>query len=78
MNVFLAGTDSLKLTRLARASPDLALEPAGNAHRELAPGILDVPALRLALPEEVIPAQPGTPLSLTFFSRGNRSGAHGV
>lgn len=78
MNAFLAGTDSLKLTRLARASPDLALEPAGNAHRELAPGILDVPALRLALPEEVIPAQPGTPLSLTFFSRGNRSGAHGV
>lgn len=78
MNVFLAGTDSLKFTRLARASPDLVLEPAGNAHRELAPGILDVPALRLALPEEVIPAQPGTPLNLTFFSRGNRSGAHGV
>ena len=79
MNVFLAGTDSLKLTRLARASPDLALEPAGNAHRELATGILDVPALRLALPEEeVVPAQPGTPLNLTFFSRANRSGAHGV
>lgn len=33
MDVFLAGTDSLKLTRIARQDPDLALVPAGYAHR---------------------------------------------
>ena len=30
MDVFLAGTDSLKLTRIARQDPDLALVPAGT------------------------------------------------
>lgn len=75
MDVFLAGTDSLKLTRIARKDPDLALAPAGDAHRHAEHAPLDITALRLALPEEMSSFSPADPLSLTFFSRESRSSA---
>ena len=75
MDVFLAGTDSLKLTRIARQDPDLALVPAGYAHRHADQSPLDIAALRLALPEGLSAFRPAEPLSLTFFSRESRSSA---
>lgn len=75
MDVFLAGTDSLKLTRIARQDPNLALVPAGDAHRHADQSPLDIAALRLALPEGLSTFRPAEPLSLTFFSRESRSSA---
>ena len=75
MDVFLAGTDPLKLTRIARQDPDLALVPAGYAHRHADQSPLDIAALRLALPEGLSAFRPAEPLSLTFFSRESRSSA---
>lgn len=75
MDVFLAGTDSLKLTRIVRKDPDLALVPAGNAHRRSRQSPIDIAALRLALPEDLCSFSPAEPLSLTFFSRESRSSA---
>ena len=75
MDVFLAGADSLKLTRIARRDPNLALIPAGDAHRHARSSPVDLAALRLALPEEMSEFSPTEPLGLTFFSRGKRCGA---
>lgn len=75
MDVFLAGTDSLKLTRIARQDPDLALVPAGYAHRHADQSPPDIAALKLALPEGLSAFRPAEPLSLTFFSRESRSSA---
>ena len=72
MDVFLAGSDSLKLTRIARRDPELALIPAGDAHKHAHSSPMDLTALRIALPQEMSTFSPTEPLGLTFFSRGTR------
>ena len=72
MDVFLAGSDSLKLTRIARRDPELALIPAGDAHKHAHSSPVDLTALRIALPQEMSTFSPTEPLGLTFFSRGTR------
>lgn len=71
--IFLAGSDSLKLTRAARRDPDLLLVPAERAHLSADQGPLDLGALRASLPEGLGELSPAHPLELTFFSRGARS-----
>lgn len=72
MDVFLAGLDSLKLTRIARRDPGLELVPAGSAHMDADSSPVDLAALRLALPREMGAFSPGKPIALTFFSREGR------
>lgn len=75
MDAFLAGGDSLKLTRIARRDPELALIPAGDAHKHARSSPVDLTALRIALPQEMSTFSPTEPLGLTFFSRGTRCAA---
>lgn len=73
MDVFLAGTDSLKLTRLARRDPRLLLVPAGDVHLTRRPAPPDLRALRTCLPEIMSGFSPAAPLELDFFTRSSRS-----
>ena len=76
--IFLAGADSLKLTRLARRDAGLMLVPAERAHLSAVQEPLDVDALRLSLPEGLSEVSSARPLELTFFSREARSESKSV
>lgn len=71
--IFLAGADSLKLTREARRSTELALEPAPDAHRSVPPMLPNPGELVVTLPEVLLPVSASDPLELTFFERRARS-----
>ena len=73
MNAFLAGTDSLKLTRLARHDPALRLVPCENGLCRPGAEPVDTAALRDALPQELSGFSAARPLSLASFSRETRS-----
>ena len=73
MDIFLSGKDSLRLTRLARTTGDLVLQPAGLAHRTAHTGPISPAELRAALPQEIASFDAATPIELTYFSRGTRS-----
>lgn len=77
-SVFLAGADSLKLTRLARRDPALELIPAERAHLTAEPHAIDLPVIRDALWDVLGPPSPRNPLELTFFSREARSESRSV
>ncbi len=79
VDFFLASSDSLKLTRLARASPDLELVPAGGSHIQSAgQDPIDLALLRKTLPEDLAGFNPACPLSLTFFSRASRCNSKSI
>ena len=73
MDVVLAGTDSLKLTRLARGNPSLRMIPCGDRDSFPRPGPLSIDALRPLLPNELLGFTVAKPISLGFFSREARS-----
>lgn len=73
MNAFLAGADSLKLTRLARRDPGLRLVTCEDGLCRPAAEPIDPAALREALPQELSGFTVARPLSLASFSRDTRS-----
>ena len=71
--IFLAGSDSLKFTRMARRDLGLMLVPADGAAPAVRREPLNLPALRASLPDGLNPISCTTPLELTFFARRDRS-----
>lgn len=72
-SIFLAGTDSLKFTRIARRDPTLLLVPAPGAAPITRQAPLDLSALSVSLPEGLSGISSAHPLELTFFSREDRT-----